>query len=66
MTPTLAALAARRRLAQADLEKVMGELRRAVLSAVAGGMSQAQAAREAGIDRMTVREWIKQDQDRES
>lgn len=33
-------------------------LRAAVIAAVAGGMSESEAARQAGVTRMTVRQWI--------
>ena len=45
-----------------ELARIMDErkaashrLRRAILFAIAGGMSESEAARVAGVDRMTVR-----------
>jgi transposase-like protein len=43
--------------ARARYGKVRNELRLAVLAALDGGMSEAEAAREAGVSRMTVRAW---------
>jgi DNA invertase Pin-like site-specific DNA recombinase len=42
-----------------DLGKVRREVRAAVIVWVTiGGMSETEAARTAGIDRMTVRKWL--------
>lgn len=44
--------------AVAGREQARDDLARAVRGAVAAGMSEAQAARFAGVDRMTVRKWL--------
>lgn len=42
-----------------DLARVRAEAKAAVVVSVTiGGMSEAEAARVAGIDRMTVRKWL--------
>lgn len=42
-----------------DLSRVRREVRAAVIVSVTlGGMSEAGAARAAGVDRMTVRKWL--------
>jgi transposase len=60
MTPadTLAAAAATYRTAQDDLDNARLNLAQAVRDAVAGGMSQSEAARIVGVDRLTIRKWI--------
>lgn len=44
--------------AVADLDRARDDLAAAVRGAVARGMSESQAARFAGVDRMTVRKWL--------
>jgi tellurite resistance protein len=56
MTP-LEVAAARYRAAVQDRDEARDLLRAAVLAAIAGGMSEAEAARVAGVTRMTVRAW---------
>lgn len=57
MTETLTELAARRTELRAELADVSGLLREAVLEKLAAGGSESEVAREAGVDRMTVRHW---------
>ncbi len=60
MTPTetLAVAAGNYRVAQENLDTRREQLAQAVRDAVAGGMSQSEAARIVGVDRLTVRKWI--------
>ena len=60
MTPadTLAAAAATYRTAQENLDTRREQLAQAVRDAVAGGMSQSEAARIVGVDRLTIRKWL--------
>ena len=60
MTPadTLAAAAGNYRVAQENLDTRREQLAQAVRDAVAGGMSQSEAARIVGVDRLTIRKWI--------
>ena len=60
MTPTetLAVAAGNYRVAQDDLDNARLNLAQAVRDAVAGGMSQSEAARIVGVDRLTIRKWI--------
>lgn len=53
----LADLGHRRREARAALDTATEALRAGVLRALEGGMPEAEAARRAGVDRMTVRKW---------
>jgi DNA-directed RNA polymerase specialized sigma24 family protein len=53
----LAALGLARRDAKGAYEEATSVLRAAVLRAVEEGRSEAEIAREAGVDRMTVRTW---------
>lgn len=39
-------------------ERAWDELRKAALAAISAGMSESEAARVAGVDRMTVRKWL--------
>jgi transposase len=60
MTPTetLAVAAGNYRVAQENLDTRREQLAQAVRDAVAGGMSQSEAARIVGVDRLTIRKWI--------
>lgn len=60
MTPTetLAVVAGNYRVAQENLDTRREQLAQAVRDAVAGGMSQSEAARIVGVDRPTIRKWI--------
>jgi len=60
MTPTetLAVVAGNYRVAQENLDTRREQLAQAVRDAVAGGMSQSEAARIVGVDRLTIRKWI--------
>lgn len=60
MTPTetLAVAAGNYRVAQENLDTRREQLAQAVGDAVAGGMSQSEAARIVGVDRLTIRKWI--------
>lgn len=60
MTPTetLAVVAATYRTAQDDLDNARLNLAQAVRDAVAEGMSQSEAARIVGVDRLTIRKWL--------
>ena len=60
MTPAdkLAKAAAAYRNAQDDLAAARDNLAAAVRDAVAEGMSQSEAARIVGVDRLTIRKWI--------
>jgi uncharacterized protein (DUF2336 family) len=51
------ALAQRRAAARANLAKVTEQVRAAVLRELAAGQPEAAVARDAGVDRMTVRRW---------
>jgi transposase len=42
---------------RAALAATRDELRREVLAALAGGMTEVEAARIAGVSRMTIRAW---------
>lgn len=44
--------------AQAELDRIMEDLRKAMLKLLASGVSQVQAAKLVGVDRMTARRWI--------
>jgi len=44
--------------ARAAADETRAVLRAAVSRAVEGGLSEAEAARAAGVDRMTVRSWL--------
>jgi transposase len=57
-TETLAVAAGNYRVAQENLDTRREQLAQAVRDAVAGGMSQSEAARIVGVDRLTVRKWI--------
>ena len=60
MTPTetLAVAAGNYRVAQENLDTRREQLAQAVRDAVAGGMSQSEAARIVRVDRLTIRKWI--------
>jgi DNA invertase Pin-like site-specific DNA recombinase len=51
------ALAQRRAAARANLAAVTEQVRAAVLEELAAGQPEAAVARDAGVDRMTVRRW---------
>jgi hypothetical protein len=55
---TIDELADRRRAALARGDDVSAALRDRVISLIDGGMSEHEAARRAGVDRMTVRSWL--------
>jgi transposase len=57
-TETLAVAAGNYRVAQENLDTRREQLAQAVRDAVAGGMSQSEAARIVGVDRLTIRKWI--------
>jgi len=57
-TETLAVAAGNYRVAQENLDTRREQLAQAVGDAVAGGMSQSEAARIVGVDRLTIRKWI--------
>jgi predicted transcriptional regulator len=48
--------------AREELAKATAIARAAALEAIAGGMSEVQAARQYGVTRMTIRAWRKEDQ----
>lgn len=50
-------LAALRRVAKMELDAATDRLRGAVVRALVGGATEAETARRAGVDRMTVRSW---------
>lgn len=54
----LARVARRATRARTARDKAMAELGEAVRAAVAEGMPEAEAARAAGVTRMTVRAWL--------
>ena len=56
----LDAAAFRYRLATRERARARDELAAAVRAAVAAGMSEVQAHKRAGVTRMTVRAWLKQ------
>ena len=60
MTPadSLAKAAAEYRHYQGQLAAARTELAQAVRDAIAEGMSQSEAARIVGVDRLTIRKWI--------
>lgn len=60
MTPTetLAVAAGNYRVAQENLDTRREQLAQAVRDAVAEGMSQSEAARIVGVDRLTIRKWM--------
>ena len=59
MTPEMLAVAAiKYRRAQDDLDASRDLLAQAVRDAIADGMSQSEAARIVGVDRLTIRKWI--------
>jgi hypothetical protein len=55
--PTLAELGARRTAMREELKDLTARLEAAAKAALAAGMPEAQVAREAQVDRMTVRKW---------
>lgn len=61
MTTDLERLAAKRAARVATAEQATADLRAAVREAVAAGMSEVQAAKVAGVSRMTVRSWLGKD-----
>ncbi|MBK8168294.1 MAG: helix-turn-helix domain-containing protein [bacterium] len=60
MTPTetLAVAAGNYRVAQENLDTRREQLAQAVRDAIADGMSQSEAARIVGVDRLTIRKWL--------
>jgi hypothetical protein len=58
MTETLTELKNRRIKLRAELVEVSDLLRAAALERLAAGDSEAGVARDAGVDRMTVRQWL--------
>jgi hypothetical protein len=58
--PTLIELGEQRKRLRGDLSDLNEQIRQRVLSEHAGGhgKSEAQLAREAGVDRMTIRKWL--------
>ncbi len=58
MTADLAVAAGKYRVAQQNLDTRRDQLAQAVRDAVAGGMSQSEAARIVGVDRLTIRKWM--------
>ena len=60
MTPadTLAKAAMTYRLAGEELALARTKLAEAVRDAIADGMSQSEAARIVGVDRLTIRKWM--------
>jgi transposase len=57
-TETLAVAAGNYRVAQENLDTRREQLAQAVRDAVAEGMSQSEAARIVGVDRLTIRKWM--------
>lgn len=57
-TAVLRIAAATWRQAQADLGLARDQLAAAVNEAVEAGMSQSEASRIVGVDRLTIRKWI--------
>ena len=55
---TLDTLGRRFARARAQRETAREALAEAVRAAVAGGMTEVEAARRAGVDRLTVRRWL--------
>ena len=58
MSDTLAHNARLRAAAQEDERRATERLKLGVLEAIAGGMSEVEAARRAGVSRNTVRAWL--------
>jgi len=58
VTADLAVAAGNYRVAQENLDTRREQLAQAVRDAVAGGMSQSEAARIVGVDRLTIRKWM--------
>ena len=56
--PNIFTAARERGYAVKELEQSTAVLREAVRDAVADGMSESEAARVAGVSRMTVRAWL--------
>lgn len=57
--PDLAALRRRYQRLRKQTDEVRGQIKIAVLDAVRNhGIAEAVAARESGVDRMTVRAWL--------
>jgi hypothetical protein len=54
---TLEQLAVRRAELRGELADVFELLRVAALEKLAGGSNESEVARDAGVDRMTVRKW---------
>ena len=62
MTPEMLAVAAiKYRRAQDDLDASRDLLAQAVRDAIADGMSQSEAARIVGVDRLTIRKWLSEE-----
>lgn len=57
-TTELAKRAAALQRARQRVTEATEAVRAAVVEAVAGGMSEVEAARQAGVTRMTVRAWL--------
>lgn len=60
-TPDIDSLGAERTQCVVALMQITAELQEAVREAVANGMSESEAARRAGVTRMTVRSWLGKD-----
>ena len=55
---TLRERARQYRAAQAHLDHERERLAQSARDAIAGGMSQSEAARIVGVDRLTIRKWL--------
>lgn len=55
---TLAELGARRTALRDELKTVTARVEAAAREALAAGRSESEVAREAQVDRMTVRKWL--------
>jgi hypothetical protein len=55
--PTLAELGARRAAMREELKDLTARIEASAKAALAAGVSESQVAREAQVDRMTVRKW---------
>ena len=58
MSGEMESLAERRHKLRAELREVVKALRTEVVKAHAAGASEVDLARDAGVDRMTVRSWL--------
>jgi DNA-directed RNA polymerase specialized sigma24 family protein len=59
VTSVLIELAAEKQRLQARIQRIQAELQQSILTAVAGGMSIAEAERQSGISRRTIRTWLR-------